>query len=50
VTFHDGEVLVGSTISYRYEGTGFFVQPADPRSNNQRVFVILSAIQHVRFI
>lgn len=50
VTFHDGEVLLGSTISYRQDGNGFFVQPADPRSNNLRVFVILSAIQHVRFL
>lgn len=50
VTFHDGEVLVGSTISYRPDGTGFFVQPADPRSNNLRVFVINGAIQHLRFL
>jgi len=50
VTFHDGEVLVGSTMSYRCDGNGFFVQPADPRSNNQRVFVILGSIQHVRFL
>ena len=50
ITFHDGEVLVGSTISYRPDGNGFFVQPADPRSNNLRVFVILGAIQHLRFL
>jgi hypothetical protein len=50
VTFHDGEVLIGSTISYRCDGNGFFLQPADPRSNNQRVFVVLGAIQHVRFL
>ncbi len=50
ITFHDGEVLVGSTISYRAEGNGFFVQPADSGSNNLRVFVINGAIQHLRFL
>lgn len=50
VTFQDGEVLVGSTVSYRYEGHGFFLHPADVRSNNLRVFAILGAIQHLRFL
>jgi hypothetical protein len=50
VTFHDGERLVGSTVAYRSEGTGFFLIPADPRSNNLRVFVIHAAVRHVRFI
>jgi PilZ domain len=50
VTFADGEILIGSTMSYRYDGTGFFVQPADPASNNLRVFVILAAVRHVRFL
>ena len=39
VTFNDGETLLGSTLGYRGEGNGFFVHPADPRSNNLRVFV-----------
>ena len=50
VTFHDGETLLGSTLGYRGEGAGFFVQPADPRSNNLRVFVAPGAIQQVRFL
>jgi hypothetical protein len=50
ITFHDGEVLVGSTISFRQDGNGFFVHPADPSSNNLRVFVVLGAIQHLRFL
>jgi hypothetical protein len=50
VTFHDGEVMVGATISYRCDGHGFFMNPADPGSNNQRVFVILSAMKHLRFL
>jgi hypothetical protein len=50
VTFHDGETLIGSTLGYRGEGEGFFVQPADPRSNNLRVFVAPGATQQVRFL
>jgi hypothetical protein len=50
VTFHDGEVLLGSTLGYRGEGNGFFVHPADPRSNNLRVFVAPGATQQVRFL
>ena len=50
VTFNDGETLLGSTLGYRGEGNGFFVHPADPRSNNLRVFVAPGATQHVRFL
>jgi hypothetical protein len=50
VTFHDSEVMVGSTLGYRGEGNGFFVQPADSRSNNLRVFVTASGMQQVRFL
>lgn len=50
ITFNDGEVLVGATMSYQHTGTGFFVQPADPRSNNLRVFVVLAAVASVQFL
>jgi hypothetical protein len=50
VTFRDGEVLVGSTLNYRPDGQGFFVQPADTRSNNLRVFVTHAVIRHIRFV
>jgi hypothetical protein len=49
VTFHDGETLIGSTLGYR-EGEGFFMHPADQRSNNLRVFVVPGATQLVRFL
>ena len=49
VTLLDGEVLVGTTLNYGAGGTGFFIVPADPRANNQRVFVVASAIRQVRF-
>jgi hypothetical protein len=50
VTFRDGEVLVGSTLNYRPDGQGFFVHPADVRSNNLRVFVTHAVIRHIRFV
>jgi len=50
ITFDDGEVLVGSTLSYRTEGYGFFVHPADKGGNNIRVFVSSVAVRHVRFL
>jgi len=50
VIFHDGETLLGSTLNYRGEGNGFFVQPADSRSNNLRVFVAPGATREVRFL
>jgi hypothetical protein len=50
VTFHDNEVLIGSTLGYRGDGGGFFVQPADPRSNNIRVFVTAAGLQRARFL
>jgi len=50
VTFHDGEVLVGTTLGYRGAGTGFFVFPADDRSNNLRIFVTPAGVRSVRFL
>jgi hypothetical protein len=50
VTFYDGETLLGSTLGYRGDGNGFFVNPADPRSNNLRVFVAPGATQQVRLL
>jgi hypothetical protein len=50
VTFRDREVMVGSTLGYRGEGNGFFIHPADPGSNNLRVFVTAVGAQRVRFL
>lgn len=49
VTLLDDEVLVGTTLNYRTDSTGFFIFPADPKANNQRVFVVSSAVRQVRF-
>lgn len=42
IRFADGELLCGYTMSYSARRTGFFVFPADPGSNNLRVYVIAS--------
>jgi hypothetical protein len=48
VTFIDGEVLVGSTLGYDPKRQGFFILPADPKSNNIRVYVVSSSVEKVR--
>jgi hypothetical protein len=50
VTFHDGEILVGSTLGFKSPETPFFVQPADAASNNVRVFVTPTATRQIRFL
>jgi len=50
VTFADGEVLVGSTLGYDPSRPGFFLFPADPKSNNIRVFAVTTAVKKVRFL
>jgi hypothetical protein len=48
LTFIDGEVLIGSTLGYDPKRQGFFVLPADPKSNNLRVYVVSSFVEKVR--
>jgi hypothetical protein len=45
--FHDGEVLVGTTTSYRPGVPGFFLVPADAESNNERCYVVATATREV---
>jgi len=49
VTFADGEVLVGSTLGYDPRRQGFFIFPADPKSNNIRVYALFSSVKKVRY-
>jgi hypothetical protein len=49
VAFEDGEVLFGSTLGYDPKRQGFFLIPADPNSNNIRIFVVSSALKNVRY-
>jgi len=50
VTFADGEVLVGSTVSYDPKRPVFFIFPADPQSNNARMFALSKAVRTVRYL
>jgi hypothetical protein len=50
VTFIDGEVLVGSTLGYNSKQQGFFIFPADPESNNKRVYVVSSVVEKVHYL
>jgi len=50
VTFIDGEVLVGTTLGYDPSRPGFFLFPADPNSNNIRVFAVIPAVKKVRYL
>ena len=48
VEFTDGEMLLGTTQGYRPDRKGFFVVPADPKSNAVRCYVITSATRRVK--
>lgn len=50
VKFRDGEVLVGATVGYHRRNPGFFFIPADPRSNNLKVFAVSGAVTSVHFL
>jgi hypothetical protein len=50
VTFRDGEVMTGSTLSYKPKDQGFFVTPAAAGGNNLRAYVVTAAIRHLRFV
>ncbi len=47
VKFKDGETMIGTTTGYEPTRTGFFLVPADPNENNERVFVVLAATEDV---
>ena len=50
VTFLDGEVLVGTTMTIDSSRPGFFILPVDPKSNNLRVFVISKAVLNLNYL
>ncbi len=50
ITFVDGEILIGTTLGYDPKRVGFFVFPADPGSNNLRVFALSAAVRNVRYV
>jgi hypothetical protein len=49
VLFTDGELLTGFTLAYDPKRSGFFMLPADDMSNNDRIYVVASAVKEVGF-
>jgi uncharacterized protein DUF6982 len=47
VRFRDGEVMLGTADSPATDPQGFFLIPADPESNNLRVYVVAAATRAV---
>jgi hypothetical protein len=50
VTFRDGEVLIGTTENPPSASRGLLVVPADPQSNDLRVYVVPTAVRSVRIV
>ncbi len=42
VSFHDGEIIKGRVLNLAEENSGFFLYPADPLDNNEKVFIVRS--------
>jgi hypothetical protein len=50
ITFYDGEKLTGVTEMYMPNRKGFFLFPADKKSNTEKVFVVNKAVREIRFL
>jgi hypothetical protein len=50
VVFLDGEVIVGTTTGYQPSRPGFFIEPADVGSNNERCYVVAASTIEVSFL
>jgi hypothetical protein len=48
IEFNDGEVMCGISLGYSKTRKGFFIIPVDPKSNNERVYVIASSVRSVK--
>lgn len=47
VQFFDDEVIEGFTIGFQLDRLGFFMRPLDPSDNNERIFVVVSALKGI---
>lgn len=50
IRFKDGEEIAALAPGSTVGRGGFFVVPADPRSNNQRIFVVRAAVAEVTWV
>jgi hypothetical protein len=44
VVFKDGETISGYTHVFNMDQPGFFLIPIDPKSNNERIFIVFSSL------
>ena len=47
VRFKDGETVLGTTMDYNPNAIGFFLFPANPDSNNERIYVVNGQVAEV---
>lgn len=50
VHFKDGETIAGTTSAFAPDKPGFFMTPADPNTNNERIFVLRGAVARVEWV
>ncbi len=50
VIFRDGESLIGTTEAFNPQKLGFFLFPADTKSNNLRVFVVNQNVANIKAV
>lgn len=48
VTFEDGETIRGTTLGTTLTPHGFLLFPADPQSNNKRIFILRGAVKRIQ--
>ncbi|MEX2216648.1 MAG: hypothetical protein WD768_21220 [Phycisphaeraceae bacterium] len=48
IQFRDGETMLGHSMNFDLSNQGFFIFPADPESNNQRIYVVSQAVKEVK--
>jgi len=48
VEFQDGERIVGKSLTYKEGRPWFFLEPADPNSNNERIYIPMTSVRDLR--
>jgi hypothetical protein len=50
IIFSDGERMVGCSVAYNPKSLGFFMQPTDPASNNERMFIVNRNVKQAKVL
>ena len=50
MTLPNGREIIGTTLTYTRDGSGFFVRPLDRDAGATRVFVTQSGVRNIRFL